>query len=334
MRITIIGSGAMACLFGARLAPHAEVTLLGTWREGIAAIADSGIRIGPHPLRPSPVRNGDERQRGSHAVPDIEEGLATVHVRATTDPREAARADLALVLVKSWQTERAARQAAEVLAPDGIALTLQNGLGNLEKIAAAVGAERALLGVTTMGATLLGPGLVREGGRGPTHIVEHPLLSGFVRLLRSAGFEALQLPTSDLQPLLWGKVVINCGINALTAILRVPNGELPERPDARGLMERAACEAAEVARAKGIALPYPDPAARVREVARATAANRSSMFQDILRGAPTEIDAINGAVVREWEQLGVATPVNEVLWRLVQALITNDTNGRIPRIGG
>lgn len=284
----------MACLLGAHLAPHARVILLGTWPEGVEVVARRGIVL--------------ESERGEETIP----------ARATTDPRQAGRADVVLVLVKSWQTERAARQAAEVLAPESLALTLQNGLGNLEKLQAALGPDRALPGVTTLGATLLGPGRVREGGRGPIHLPDDPRLDRFADTLRQAGFNTLRHPTSDLQPLIWGKVVVNCGINPLTALLRVPNGELLARADARLLMERAACEAAEVARAKGIRLPYADPAAQVRKVARATAANRSSMLQDVLRGAPTEVDAINGAAVEEGQRLDVPAPINDVLWRLVR----------------
>ena len=113
---------------------------------------------------------------------------------------------------------------------------------------------------------------------------------------------------------------MNAGINALTAILRDrPNGRLLERPEALTLLEAAANEVASVARAKGIELPFPDAAAEARRVARATASNLSSMLQDVLRGAPTEIDAINGAVVREGARLGVPTPANETLLRLLAA---------------
>jgi 2-dehydropantoate 2-reductase len=296
MRLTLIGSGAMACLLGARLAPHADLMLLGTWREGVAAIASRGVRL--------------EADGETKSVP----------VRATTDPCQAAPADAALVLVKSWQTERAARQVAQVLASDGVAVTLQNGLGNLEQLRASVGPERATLGVTTLGATLLGPGHVRAGGRGPVHLPDDPRLDGLSAVLRAASLDVRQSPHANLQSLLWGKLAVNCGINALTALLRVPNGELLERPDARRLMGQAACEAGEVARALGIELPYADAAAQAAEVARATAANHSSMLQDVLRGAPTEIDAINGAVVKAGRRRGVVAPVNEMLWRLVRAL--------------
>jgi len=294
MRVTILGTGAMACLFGARLAAVAEVTLVGTWAEGLAAIEEHGIVVAEG-LRES---SGDS---------------STIPVRAARLGAAIEPADLVLVLVKAWQTENVAGHISNLQSPKGITLTLQNGIGNLEKLG-----PRAHLGVTTQGATLLGPGRVRPGGAGPTHVAGPEWV---VELFRRAGFEAHQAGAAQVDGLVWGKLVVNCGINALTALLRVPNGELLARPDAAQLMERAATECAAVARAKGIALPFPDPVARVREVAQKTAVNRSSMFQDILRGAPTEIEAINGAVVREGESLGVPTLVNEILWRLVKALV-------------
>lgn len=289
MRITILGTGALACLFGARLASVAEVTLVGTWAEGLAAIQERGIVVeGP-------------------------EGATTVRVQAAPLDAGVGSADLVLVLVKAWQTEHVAGYLSSLLTPNGIALTLQNGLGNLEKLG-----PRARLGVTTLGATLLGPGHVRLGGIGPTHIAAPEWVAD---LLRSAGFETHL--AENVEGLLWSKLVANCGINALTALLRVPNGELLARPDATAVMDRAATECAAVARARDIALPFDDPIAHVREVAQRTATNSSSMLQDILRGAPTEIEAINGAVAREGKRLYVPTPVNEMLWRLIRALVNH-----------
>jgi 2-dehydropantoate 2-reductase len=151
-------------------------------------------------------------------------------------------------------------------------------------------------------------------------VAEHPRLQPLIDLLRAADFEVHQSPISNLQSLTWGKLAINCAINPLTALLRVPNGELLNRPEALSLMDSAANEVAAVAGAKGIKLPFANVAQRAREVAYATASNRSSMFQDILRGAPTEVDAINGAVVREGHSLNVPTPTNEKLWRSVKTL--------------
>ena len=287
MRVTLLGTGAMACLFGARLAAVAEVTLLGSWAEGIAALQERGI------------------------VLEEASGASTVRVHADRLSADSTRgdSDLVLVLVKAWQTEHV---AGYLQFSNAIILTLQNGLGNLDWLG-----PRAHLGVTTQGATLLGPGRVRPGGAGLTHIAAPAWVA---ELLQSAGFETHGVGAEQVDGLLWGKLVVNCGINALTALLRVPNGELLARPEAAVVMERAALECAAVAQAKNIPLPFANPVDRVREVAERTAINKSSMFQDILRGAPTEIDAINGAVVREGKRLGVPSPVNEMLWHLVRAL--------------
>lgn len=299
MRIAIVGVGAMACLFAAKLAPHAEIKILGSWRAGVDAIRAHGIRI------------------------ESVGGAETVRVLATSDPDAIGMCGLVIIARKAWQTEAAAEQAARILAPNGgLALTLQNGLGNLEVIAQSVGVGRAVLGVTTQGATLIRPGQIRYAGGGATHLGVTPQtrarLESIAELLTRAGFETHL--TDHVQELVWGKLAISCGINALTAVLRVPNGELLARVDAQELMVRAARECALVAQAQGIQLPVDETIARVREVARATAANQSSMLQDVLRDAPTEIEAINGAVARKGGELGVATPTNELLWHLVRAL--------------
>jgi 2-dehydropantoate 2-reductase len=308
--LLIIGTGSLACLFAARLAAAGStVTMLGCWPEGIAALRRDGVRL--------VEADGTER---AYPVEVIGRGKTRKNAeKIRVQPHQAAfQCAYAIVLVKSWQTERAAAQLAELLARDGLALTLQNGLGNAETLAAAVGSKRVLQGVTTLGANLLAPGRVQAAGEGPITLGEHPRSDEFAIPLQAAGFDVQT--TASLAALVWGKLVINAAINPLTALLRVPNGELLERPTAGELMLAAAGEAAAVAVALGIRLPYDDPAATVETVARRTAANRSSMLQDVTRGAPTEIDAINGAVVRAGEQAGVETPVNRVLWQLVKAL--------------
>jgi 2-dehydropantoate 2-reductase len=294
--ILIVGTGAMACLFASRLsAAGVRVTMLGTWSEGLRALRSGGVR-----------------------VVDGAGGEEAFAVEVASSPSDCSNARLALVLVKAWQTERAARQLAHCLAVDGVALTLQNGLGNREMLAAALGEERAALGVTTSGATLLGPGRVRPGGEGIVSLGEHPRLGEMIDLLRRAGFEVQVV--ADADSLLWSKLVINAAINPLGALLRCPNGELVGRPSARALLGLAAGEAAEVAAALGRKLTYTDPVATVETVAERTASNRCSMLQDVARGAPTEIDAINGAIVAAGEEQGVATAVNRTLWLLVRAL--------------
>jgi 2-dehydropantoate 2-reductase len=190
-------------------------------------------------------------------------------------------------------------------------------MGNREHLAATLGPSRVALGVTTTGATLLGPGLARAGGEGIISIEAHPRLGPLEAALRGAGFNVQVV--NDADALVWGKLVINAAINPLTALLRVPNGELLHRPAAHLLMRVLAQEAAAVATAQGIRLPFDDAVRAAEEVARKTASNHSSMFQDVRRGAPTEIDAICGAITQTGEKLGVSTPVNRVCWQLTRA---------------
>jgi 2-dehydropantoate 2-reductase len=295
-KILVVGSGAMACLFSARLcAAGIPVAILGSWPEGLQALRQKGVRL--------VASNGEEQ---------------SYPVEVVKYPAPFTGSSKAIVLVKSWQTERAARQLDQYLAPGGLALTLQNGLGNQEKLAYVLGAERVALGSTTVGATLLGPGRVRPAGEGLVTLGEHAHIESLAGVLRSAGFAVEIIP--DPISLLWGKLVINTAINPLTAILRVANGVLLDRPSANELMVSAARETAAVANAQGISLPYLEPGSAVEAVARRTASNQSSMLQDVLRHAPTEIDAICGAVVLAGEKWNIPTPVNRVLWKMVKAI--------------
>ncbi len=294
--ILIVGTGAMALLFGSRLARAGyEVCFLGTWEDGIKAINEKGIRV-----------NGPDGQQ-------------VISARAFSDPGELDQVKTALILVKSWQTKRAAMQLSQVLSPDGVALSMQNGLGNIEILTEILGAERVAQGVTTYGATLLGPGEIRLGGEGLISIQDHKGLVGLFDYLKHSGLAVQNLP--ELSSLIWGKLVINVAINPLTALLGVKNGYLLKSKSARQVMGQAANEAADVARALGIMLGFSDPLLAVGAVAEATAENESSMLQDINRGAPTEIDMLCGAVTRVGQECQVETPTNQLLWNLVKARV-------------
>lgn len=295
MNILIVGTGALATLFAARLSAAGHpITMLGSWENGLRALQKNGARL-------------IDTDSAEYAYP----------VEATDNPADCKGARFALVLVKSWQTEHVAGQLAECLAEDGLALTLQNGMGNRELLSGTLGLPRVALGITTTGATLLGPGLVRAGGEGVVSVEAHPRLGPLEAALAGAGFTVQVV--NDADALVWGKLVINAAINPLTALLRVPNGELLQRPAAHKMMSVLAQEAAAVATAQGIHLPFEDAVTAAEDVARKTAANHSSMFQDIRRGAPTEIDAICGAITKTGEKVGVSTPVNRVCWHLTRA---------------
>jgi 2-dehydropantoate 2-reductase len=227
---------------------------------------------------------------------------------------ELAPSALVLVLVKSHRTAAIAQAAAVSALPEGVIVTLQNGLGNRERLADAAGSERVAAGVAYLGATSLAPGEVRAGGGARVVIEAHPRAQGAVEALSVAGFVVERV--ADMAPAIWLKLATNCAINPLSALTGAVNGALPEDPERCATLRAAALEVGTVAARLGVRLEQ-DPAEAVVELARATAHNRSSMLADVARGAPTEIEALNGAVLRIAEQLGLDLPVNR---RLVEAM--------------
>jgi len=301
MRISIIGSGAMGSLFGGRLAlAGLDVTLYDIFRDHVEAVSANGL-----------------------AIEDAQTGAVTVaHPRASSDPESVRGADVLIVFVKSTATEEAAARFAPLSSKEVIALTLQNGLGNEAVLSAHFGAGRTAAGVTSHGATFLAPGRIRHAGAGPTHICmsdrRNEKLEPLRAALEKAGFETHV--SADVVGLIWSKLVINVGINALTAITGQLNGRLVESEETKAIMADLVGEAVAVARARGISLSYADPLAMVYDVARRTGANRSSMLQDFDHHRRSEIEVMNGAIVREAAQAGVPAPVNQTITRVVRAM--------------
>jgi 2-dehydropantoate 2-reductase len=298
MKIGIIGAGAMGSLFGGKLAQAgAEVLLYDISRTHVETVNAKGL-----------------------SIEELDGKTTLVRLKATVVPADLADADVLLIFVKSSATAAAARQFAALAKPGAIAVTLQNGLGNEQILREAFGAERTAAGVTSQGATFLGPGRVRHAGVGPTHLClsDNTKLAPLVEALGKAGFETHLEKSID--SLVWSKLVINAGINALTALTGLPNGRLLDFPQTRALMGDLVAEAVRVAQARGVPLSYTEPLAMVYTVAEKTGRNRSSMLQDFDRRRPSEIDFINGAIVRQAEGLGLEAPVNRTVTRLVQAL--------------
>ncbi|MBN1680169.1 MAG: 2-dehydropantoate 2-reductase [Anaerolineae bacterium] len=290
----------MGCMFGAHLSPHADVTLIGRWPDQL------------HALRRGPLRL---------FAPDGTED--SVRLRATDDLDAVGAVDIALVVTKTPKTAAAADAAARVLAPGGLVISLQNGLGNQAVIARVLGAERVALGVTTIGASTRGqPGMLYLGGTGSVIMATRPAIDARMRAFAALCVQA-RLETElveNIDALVWGKLAVNAAINPLTAILCVRNGVLLESEWTRNLMQQAVEEVATVAEAQNIHLGFPDAAAHVERVTRLTAHNQSSMLQDVLRGVETEINAICGAVVAAGAASGIATPANSMLFQLVKAI--------------
>jgi len=300
VRIAIVGAGAMGCLFGGLLSQSGEeVVLIDKVPKVVAALRERGVRL---------------------HEPDR---VANVPVTAAGDAESAGRADLVLVMVKAQHTKAAAAGLRPLLGPGTAILTLQNGLGAAQILAEHVDPRRVLVGVTAQGATLVGPGEIRHGGSGESVLGPYCGAGAdpgpAARVLTRAGLAARAV--DNPWPAVWRKLAINCGINPIAALTGVLNGQIPEIPEAAALLGDAVREAAAVARAARVDLGDADALVQqVLDVARATGANRASMGQDVDARRSTEIEFINGAVVREGERIGVPTPVNRTLTRLVTAL--------------
>jgi 2-dehydropantoate 2-reductase len=225
-------------------------------------------------------------------------------------------ADIAVVATKSQGTAWAAETAKRVLGKYGTVLTIQNGLGHRERLATVLGDERVAVGVIYVGAALEGDDL-RTTGPGRVELGRAPHVDELAAALTAGGMTATVV--DDPWPAVWRKLVGNAAVNPVSALVGVTNGELLEHLASR-IVDAAAREAARVASAEGVPITD-DEALRIwRTMAEVTAANRSSMLQDVRNGRPTEIDWINGEVVRRGRRHGVRTPVNEALLQLVEVL--------------
>ena len=301
MKIAVVGAGAMGSLFGAMLAEAGnEVWLYDVWVEHVKTINKDGLRI---------EREGQTR---------------TLSIEATTDPEQIGQAELVIIFVKSTHTASAAETARKLAGSDGAVMTLQNGMGNADILSEFIDPERVLAGTTSHGATLLGPGSIRHAGIGTTTIgawAETEQARERARKL-SDFFTKIGIETEavdDVRSLLWNKLLINIGINAITALTTIKNGQILDLEITRQLSRNAVEEAMKIAGQMNIKVRE-DAVDHVYAVAEATALNRSSMGQDVDNKRQTEIGTINGFIVRQAKRLGMQAPVNETLTALVETL--------------
>ncbi|NOQ45691.1 MAG: 2-dehydropantoate 2-reductase [Desulfobulbaceae bacterium] len=299
MKTTIIGSGAMGCLFGGLLTEAGyDVSLLDVRPEHVEKLLKNGLSIS---------RSSSERK---------------IRVKAFTNPDEIDPAELIIIFVKHAHTAEAGRTSLKLAGVNSVVLTLQNGMGNAEILAEILGEDRVICGTTAQGAMLTAPGRIQHSGEGPTIIgtwnrSDHPVIRTIADLLNDADIETQV--ANDIGPIIWNKLLVNVGINAITALTGIKNGQLLELDATRSLVAAAINEAATVARTLGIALAE-NHVENVFAIAKATGPNRSSMGQDVDARRPTEINAINGYIVQQAANFCIAVPVNRTLTDLILTL--------------
>jgi 2-dehydropantoate 2-reductase len=299
MKITVVGAGAMGASYGGHLARAGhEVALLDTWQDHVDAINRDGLRV--------------DGVLGDHRI--------KLPASAASNGAAGGGADVAIVFVDANNTAKAAETLAALLAPDGFAITFQNGIGNVEKLQAALGPERVLGGSSMCSAAARAPGHVTLTHMGTTSLGEttgsdSPRVQAMLDALRTAGFEAEHEP--NVMGLIWQKFVVNCATNAIAATTGLRGGEIARLPELDAFQDRVLEEIMAVTRAKDIRLPHPDIAAKVKENCYKKF-NKPSMLQHVEAGRRTEIEALNGALIREAQALGIPVPNNEALVALLK----------------
>jgi len=302
LKIAILGAGALGCAIGATLTEGGHETwLIDRSAAHVEAMRSHGLRV------------------------DDARGSRLVEVRASTNPSEVGPAELVIVLVKSFQTDAAIRGALALVGPETLVLSLQNGLGHEDILADAVGRERVLAGKTYVGGVLRGTAHIESGVVGKHTIIGE--LDGRVtdRVCRVAdAFNGAGLATQvsdNIVGTMWDKLLVNVATGALTGITSLTYGQLYEEPLLKATSLAAVAEAIAVAQAAGVRLSMTDPEQAWTLAAQGLpAAFKTSMLQSLEKGSATEIDFINGSVVRWGARHSVPTPVNATLVACIKGI--------------
>lgn len=300
MKIVIIGAGAMGCLYGAYFSRKNEVIMLDSYEPQVDAINQSGITV--------LEEDGTENHFS--------------HIRAIKSGECREVADLVVVFVKSTYTESALEINKELFGENTLVMTLQNGAGNDRQIAKYVRPENIIIGTSKHNSVNLGKGRVRHSGSGVTTIGSNQGTNKNLEIIRetltACGF--LADIAEDIQRIIWSKLFVNLSINTFTAITRSPIGSMIENKYAWDFAEKMICEAVDVAEADGTYFSYMEVLNMVHHVCEDAGKGYSSMYQDVTRKIPTEIDAINGAIVQQAKRYNVAVPYNTLIVDLIHAI--------------
>ena len=296
VKVAIAGTGAMASLFAARLLPHvSKLHMFGTWGERIEVIRRDGLIV--------EELDGTKQALKLQISPYKPDGIF----------------DVVLVLVKSFQTEGVGEAIANagMLGPHTQVVSLQNGMGNLEKLQQYLSADSIMLGTTTQAALTINLNTVRDTGTGYVTLGaaagEFPTIED---LFRKAGFETRC--EADILSLLWGKLVINASVNIVSALLGQASGQILVHDASRTLLSKLAAEAEQIAYACGILLPYVNAVSEVLAVVEKSAANKTSTLMDVLQGRPTELPDINGYLIAQAEAQGIPCRLHRMVFDYFQ----------------
>jgi 2-dehydropantoate 2-reductase len=295
LQVCVMGAGAVGCYFGGMLARAGHQVTLIARPQHVQAIERDGLRM--------ETRSFDEQ----------------VRLVASTQAEAARGADLVLFSVKSPDTEAAGRQLKPFLRRDTLVLCLQNGVDNAERLRTVLTEQEVAAAVVYVATEMAGPGHLRHHGRGELVIEPSRASARVAQALAAAGVPTEISP--NVRGALWLKLIINCAYNAVSAIAQRPYGENVASVGIWDVMHDVVDECVAVANADGVQLPA-DPHVTVRKLVETMPTQYSSTAQDLARGKPTEIDYLNGYVVRRGQALGVATPANRVLWALVKLIET------------
>lgn len=306
MKICFLGSGAMGSAIGGILAESGQdVLLIDRWKEHVDALTVGGLKL------------------------TEKSGSRIIKVDATSDLHTVDQADLIVLLVKSYHTAETLKEVQSFIRGKTPVLSLQNGLGNEETIAEILGNDRVLGGVTHSGSVLLGPGEVSYG-RGLTCIGEingkvTDRVKDIVRIFNQAGLETEA--ADNVIAKIWDKLLVNVAVSPTSAITGLTHGDLEQVQVLKATAFEAVEEAVRVAAAGGVKLTLQDPAeAWASAMEGLSPGHKSSMFKDVEQGKRTEIDVINGAVVRWGEKFGVPTPVNKTLVSCIKGIEYRQSN--------
>jgi 2-dehydropantoate 2-reductase len=293
LQIAVMGAGAVGCYYGGMLARAGHRVTLIARPQHVQAIERNGLRM--------ETRSFDEH----------------VRLAASTRVDAVQGAQLVLFCVKSADTEAAGRELLPHLSPGAVLLTLQNGVDNADRLRPVVPGHTVAASVVYVGTEMAGDGHVRHNGRGELVIEPTPLGAALPALLSAAGIPAEE--STNVRGALWVKFILNCAYNALSAISQMPYGQMVQGPGILDVMRDVVAECKAVAQADGVTLAS-DVDEAIRKIVQTMPAQYSSTAQDLARGKRSEIDYLNGFVVRRGEALGIATPANRALWALVRLL--------------